>query len=453
MPAPKPSPAPAPALSEAIIVNTSDSGGGAERIATTLLDGFEQRGVRTRLVVGDRRRDDARVVALHESSVFDYRPSARLDRRLRSRTRRRLDRRRGYEDFEHPYSHHLLELLGSRPDVVVCENLHGGYFDLRALRELARQVPVVLRLDDSWLLTGHCAVTHGCERWETGCGSCPDLARPPAVQRDATAENWRRKRSMLSGLELAAVAPSRWMLERAQRSLLAGAIADWREIPDGIDLETFRPGDPGPGRATLGVGPGCVVALFVAAQGARNPHKDFTTLRAAFAGAAQDATAERPLELVVVGATAPTEQLTPHARIRHLAFEHSPAKLAELYRAADVYVHAAMEETRSLVASEALACGTPVAAAAAGGIREVVRDGRTGYVVAPGDTAGLALAVGRLAADSGLRAGLGSAAAEDARERFDVKGMVDAMHAFCEELVVRRPGAFKPTGEIGTIPT
>jgi glycosyltransferase involved in cell wall biosynthesis len=67
---------------------------------------------------------------------------------------------------------------------------------------------------------------------------------------------------------------------------------------------------------------------------------------------------------------------------------------------------------------EYMACGVPVVAAGQGQIAEIVRDGRTGLLYAPGDLDALAAACERLLADYGLRRRLGSAAAADVRRRY-----------------------------------
>jgi D-inositol-3-phosphate glycosyltransferase len=56
-------------------------------------------------------------------------------------------------------------------------------------------------------------------------------------------------------------------------------------------------------------------------------------------------------------------------------------KLPYFYSAADICVFPSHYESFGLVALESLACGTPVVATDVGGIRSVVRDGETGYIV------------------------------------------------------------------------
>jgi glycogen(starch) synthase len=78
------------------------------------------------------------------------------------------------------------------------------------------------------------------------------------------------------------------------------------------------------------------------------------------------------------------------------------AELAALLAAADCAVVPSRYEPFGLVALEAAAAGTPVAAADVGGLAEIVADGRTGVRFAPGDPAALAAAVERVLADEVL---------------------------------------------------
>lgn len=85
------------------------------------------------------------------------------------------------------------------------------------------------------------------------------------------------------------------------------------------------------------------------------------------------------------------------------------------YRAADVVVVPSRSESFGLVALEAGACGTPVVAAAVGGLRTLVDHGRTGLLVDGRDPARFAAAIAEVLADAPAAARMGAAAAERAR--------------------------------------
>jgi glycosyltransferase involved in cell wall biosynthesis len=417
-------------LQKALLVNSVVVGGGAERVATAALDGFPELGTEAWMAVGHKHGDHPRVVALprdeHETSR----------RRVVREVRRTANRLAGIEDFDHPGSRRLLEAAGNpEPDVVVLGNLHGDYFDLRLVPELSRRAPTVLRMADSWAFTGHCAVPLGCGRWETGCGKCPDLTIPPAIERDGTRINWQRKRSIFRASSLFVVSPSEWQLDRARRSLLGPSIAGSAVVPNGVDLEIFSPEGPAADREALGVPAGSALLVFVCNLGAANRYKDAATLRQAIERLVADGSG-RAVELVVVGARAPLERLSELVRIRHVPYIGKPQELAALYRTADLYVHAAWEETFCISAAEALACGTPVAAAGTGGLAEVVDHGRTGLLSAPRRPEELASSIRLLLDEPEMRAGMGAAAAVAARERFDQRRSVEQLHAFCLEAEV-----------------
>ena len=89
--------------------------------------------------------------------------------------------------------------------------------------------------------------------------------------------------------------------------------------------------------------------------------------------------------------------------------------LADWYRAATALVMPSHSESFGLVAMEAQACGTPVVAAAVGGLPVAVRDGVTGYLIDGHDPADYAQVLRRFVDQRGLSGRLGQAAAEHAR--------------------------------------
>ena len=91
-------------------------------------------------------------------------------------------------------------------------------------------------------------------------------------------------------------------------------------------------------------------------------------------------------------------------------------------------------ETSSLVAIEALACGTPVVAFPAGALGEIIEPGVTGFLVRPKDSAGVAEAVIRLLQDKSLATRLGAHGRELVREEFSEELMVRKIDALYRQL-------------------
>jgi D-inositol-3-phosphate glycosyltransferase len=85
-------------------------------------------------------------------------------------------------------------------------------------------------------------------------------------------------------------------------------------------------------------------------------------------------------------------------------------RLADFYSAAEVVLVPSRSESFGLVALEAQACGVPVIAAAAGGLRYVVRDGETGFLVQGHDPARYAERMLTVLGDPQLAARLSRAA-------------------------------------------
>ncbi len=96
-------------------------------------------------------------------------------------------------------------------------------------------------------------------------------------------------------------------------------------------------------------------------------------------------------------------------------------------RALDVVVHAStMPEPFGLVIAETMACGRVIVTSGTGGAGELVRDGVDAVTHRPGDFAGLAAALTRLASDRALRARIGVEARQTAMRRFDASRIAGA---------------------------
>jgi glycosyltransferase involved in cell wall biosynthesis len=112
--------------------------------------------------------------------------------------------------------------------------------------------------------------------------------------------------------------------------------------------------------------------------------------------------------------------------------------LADRYRRAAVLVVPGRDEGLGLVAVEAQLCGTPVVAAASGGLLDVVADGQTGRTFPPGQPEALARAVEAVLADPEGTARLAAVARDRAVTRFGTAGAAKAYATVYAEALERR---------------
>ena len=204
-------------------------------------------------------------------------------------------------------------------------------------------------------------------------------------------------------------------------------------VHSGVDTEKLRP------RAGART-PGCVRVLNVAALSARKGHRDLLAAHALLRERGHD------VELTIVGDGPERAGLEAEAArlgiagtvtfAGALAHDDVVARYAE----ADVFCLPSYAEGVPTVLMEAMACGVPVVSTRINGTPELVTDGESGTLVAPGQPAALADALEALVADEQRRTRHGEAGRRRVVEAFELHAAAGAVRAVLRAAAPRRPG-------------
>ncbi|MBI2566420.1 MAG: glycosyltransferase family 4 protein [Candidatus Schekmanbacteria bacterium] len=208
-------------------------------------------------------------------------------------------------------------------------------------------------------------------------------------------------------------------------------------IRSGVDLEPFLAASQRPSRFRAGLGlPPDALIVGMAAHVSRRKNQGLllaalrhvishqSRVHGVLVGGIQDEEYARELRSL---AEAPPLR-------GHIHFVDFQDDMPDVTAGFDIAALTSVDEGLGLVSVEAMACGRPVVATAVGGIPEVVSPGKTGFLHAPGDVAGLAESLVRLAVSPALRRELG----EEGRRRsalFAARPMAAAVLAmYCDLL-------------------
>ena len=134
-------------------------------------------------------------------------------------------------------------------------------------------------------------------------------------------------------------------------------------------------------------------------------------------------------------------QIKDHRLEKHVFLTGFRPDILSIHKAFDIFVMSSVTEGLGTSLLDAMACGKPIVATTAGGMPEVVVDGRTGLLVPPRDHEALAEAIVRLLRDESARQEMAAAGLARVRSRFSAERMVQdtlevyrrvAMHAHVE---------------------
>lgn len=338
-------------------INTTDTRGGAAKIAYSLKKEFEKRGHWTSMFVGEKFSKDKNVFLLNNKKSF----SGRFQRKLAFWLA---------NDIEIFSSDKLLKTEEfKQADIVHCHNLHSYYFNLKTLIKISHYKPIVWTFHDMWPLTAHCA--HSFDGGiKNGFFQCPSLDIFPPLAWHNEKHLEKIKSTVYKNSKFNIVTPSKWLAEKVGQSILKNKFLSI--INNGIDVSVFKPHDRDECRQLLGLPLNKQIILIVAKRGQSNPWKGGN-----YAQWALEALKMNPgVFFVDLGGN--TNLIRNNGKL--VSFVQNQEILAKYYSAADILLYPSLADNCPLVVLEAMACGLPIVTFNTGGIPELIENKTNGHV-------------------------------------------------------------------------
>ena len=259
-----------------------------------------------------------------------------------------------------------------KPDIIHLHNIHAHNVNLELLFSYIkeRKIKCFWTFHDCWAFTGYCPhfTMIKCEKWKTQCYKC-ELRTKYSWLFDKSEILYKKKKSLLNGLDMKIITPSQWLAIIVKKSFLSQYPV--KIINNGIDLNIFYP-RPNNLREKYGIGNNVKIILGVAFGWDERKGLDV------FIELASRLENEK-YQIILVGTNDKVDSVLP-SNIVSIHRTNDQVELAELYTASDVFVNPTREENYPTVNMEAIACGTPVITFNTGGSPEIL-DEKTGVVV------------------------------------------------------------------------
>lgn len=247
-----------------------------------------------------------------------------------------------------------------KPDIVHLQCINGNFVNIYKLISFLKhsKINTVITLHAEFMYTGSCGIAYDCEKWKTGCGTCPLLKTDlHSIMFDRTSSSWEKMRRIFSDMEnLRVVSVSPWLDDRVSQAPVFFNKSH-KVIMNGINTNLFKVVDCKDLRKSLQLRDEKIILFVTASLSNENKGgKYIFELMNLFA--------EENVKMIVVGNKG--ERIINYDNIIDVGRIDNNL-LPLYYSLADVSIILSRRETFSMPVAESMCCGTPVVGFEAGG--------------------------------------------------------------------------------------
>ena len=336
-----------------LIVNTSESTGGAAVAANRLMNALNNNGVKAKMLVINKQTESICVATAgtHIINRIHF-----LYERLIIWLKNFFQRKNLFTVSIANSGVDITKTMEFKEaDIIHLQWINQGMLSLKDLRKIITSGKhIVWTMHDMWECTGICHYAFGCENYKSGCGNCFFLRFPG--NKDLSSSIFRKKLKILKDSNIKFVAVSNWLADIASKSpLMYGHTTS--VIPNSISLSKFKLKDRTDSRNKLSL-PNKYIITFGAAR-LDTPIKGLNYLLNAISYIIENGIMrQEELHLVLFGSLKDSRVLkTIPIEYTYLGTLKGQEELSTVYSAANIVVSSSLYETFGQTLIEAMACG------------------------------------------------------------------------------------------------
>lgn len=378
-----------------IHINTTDSGGGAANAASRLSIAMCKHGYDSKLLVLQKSKQNPQIIEptiyhhshkinkalllMHAFSSAFFRPTCNAD----------------FGVFSSPFlgvdvsSQRIVQ----QADIIYLHWICGGYINIHGLKKILNLgKPVFWVMHDMWAITGGCHCSFDCDKYTSHCDDCQCLLHHH--HHDTSWKLFEKKAALFDNVKnLHIITPSKWLASCVHNSELFGRNMSLSVIPNTVDTQFFKPLDKRIVRNMLGLPMDKEIILFCAAGGPANTYKGWKYLQLALNKLSESINADK-IELLIVGSEHdPSLCSSIPNRIHFAGTLHDELAMVIAYNAVDILVAPSLADNFPYTILEAMLCGIPVVGFDVGGIPDLIKHMRNGYLAHYKDADDLAVGI------------------------------------------------------------